>query len=237
MFSNARSAYLLRDTNPASLQKNAWLIKSAFAHGKPNVLRMMENMGYDLTSGLGLNFGKGRRTSLRSFVPKGKAPDYYHRTHRGLGYVSTPTPSVSKSEGLLYHNHSSGTSSWESNVSVGNIFKDLSVNMISASHPEDRDEQMIQSDTDSWIKYLNTLWDIRFEQCEPPIEDRVTKVNLGDEANPMPIFISESLSPPEKEDLISLVREYIDIFALNYEDMPGLDPQVVMHRLNINPDA
>jgi len=48
------------------------------SHYEPNVLRMMENIGYDLTSGLGLNFGKGRRTLLRSFIPKGKVPDYYH---------------------------------------------------------------------------------------------------------------------------------------------------------------
>jgi len=33
----------------------------------------MENMGYDLTSGLGLNFGKGMWTLIWSFVPKGKA--------------------------------------------------------------------------------------------------------------------------------------------------------------------
>ena len=33
------------------------------------------------------------------------------------------------------------------------------------------------------------------------------------------------------------MREYIDVFAWNYEDMLGLDPQVAMHRLNINPDA
>jgi len=70
-----------------------------FSHYESNVLRMMENMGYDLISGPGLNFGKGRRTLLRSFVPKGKAPDYYHRTCRGLGYVSTPIPSASESEG------------------------------------------------------------------------------------------------------------------------------------------
>jgi len=50
-------------------------------------------------------------------------------------------------------------------------------------------------------------------------------------------LISKSLSLPEKEDLISLVREYIDVFAWNYEDMPRLDPQVAMHRLNINPYA
>ena len=33
------------------------------------------------------------------------------------------------------------------------------------------------------------------------------------------------------------MREYIDIFAWNYEDMLGVDPQVTIHRLNINPDA
>ena len=106
--------------------------------------------------------------------------------------------------------------------------------MVSTSHLEDEDEEMIQSDTDPWIKHLNTLWDICFEQREPPTEDKVAQINLKDEANPKPIFISESLSPSEKEDLISLVREYIDVFAWNYEDMPGLDPRVVMHCLNIN---
>ena len=66
------------------------------------------------------------------------------------------------------------------------------------------------------------------------MEDKVVQINLGDEANPKPIFISEGLSPSEKKDLISLVQEYIDVFAWNYEDMPGLDPRVAMHRLNIN---
>ena len=118
-----------------------------FAHYEPNVLRMMESMGYDLTNGPGLNFSfrKGRRTLLRSFTPKGKTPDYYHRTRRGLGYVSTPNPSASESEESLCRKHSSGTSSWESDVNVSNIFKELSVNMVSTSHLEDRDEEMIQS--------------------------------------------------------------------------------------------
>jgi len=102
-----------------------------------------------LTSGLGLNFGKGRRTLLRFFVLKGKAPDYYHQTRKGLGYVSTPIPLAFESEWSLHHNHSSDTSLWESDVSVGNIFKELSVNMISTSHPEDGNEKMIQSDTNS----------------------------------------------------------------------------------------
>jgi len=113
---------------------------SQFSLYEPNVLRMMDNMAYDLTNGPDLNFGKGRRTLLRSFVPKGKAPNYYHRTRRGLGYVSTPILLAFESEESLYHNHSSGMSSWESDVSVSYMFKDLSVNMVSTSHPEDEDE-------------------------------------------------------------------------------------------------
>jgi len=97
-------------------------------------------MGYDLTNRPGLNFGKGKRSLPRSFVPKGKAPDYYHQTRRGLGYVSTPVPSASDSEGPSGHNCSSDTSSWESDVSVSNIFKELSINMVSTSHLESEDE-------------------------------------------------------------------------------------------------
>jgi len=85
--------------------------------------------------------------------------------------------------------------------------------MISASHLEKNEEdiieseELIQSDSDPWIKYLNTLWDVYFEHCKPPAEDKVTQINLGDEVKPKPIFISESLSPSEKEDLIHLILE------------------------------
>jgi len=98
-----------------------------------------------------------------------------------------------------------GTSSSDSDVSVGGIFKNLSVNMVSTSHLKEEDEEIIQSDTDPWIKYLNIVWDICFEQREPLTEDKIIQINLGDEANFKPIFVSERLLPPEKEDLICLV--------------------------------
>jgi len=65
----------------------------------------------------------------------------------------------------------------------------------------------------------------------------VIQVNLGSQDHPKPIFISESLSLTEKKELIVFIKEYIDVFVWNYEDMPGLDPQVAMHRLNIKPDT
>ena len=64
--------------------------------------------------------------------------------------------------------------------------------MVSTNHLEDVDEEVIQSDTNSWIKHLNTFWNICFEQCEPPIEDNMVQINLENVANPKPIFISKS---------------------------------------------
>ena len=60
---------------------------------------------------------------------------------------------------------------------------------------------------------------------------------MGSRDHPKPISISESLSLTEREELIALIQKYIDIFAWNYEDMPILDPQIAMHRLNIKPDV
>jgi len=87
---------------------------------------------------------------------------------------------------------------WDSDVKVDVIFESLSVNIISASHLEDDGEdiiefeELIQLDSESWLN--NTLRTMR------PTEDKVIQINLGDEANSKPIFISESLSPFEKED-------------------------------------
>ena len=68
-----------------------------------------------------------------------------------------------------------------------NLQKSLSEHCLSQSFEnEDEDtiesKEMIQSDIDSWIKYLNTIQDIHFEQRESPIEDKMTQINLGDEA-------------------------------------------------------
>jgi len=99
------------------------------------------------------------------FYLKRECPNYYHQTRRGLGYVPTPIPLGSESKESLYHDQSSGTLSWELDISVGTIFEDFSMNMVSTSHlkDENEDEEMIQSDTDPWIKHLNTLGGIRFE--------------------------------------------------------------------------
>ena len=86
----------------------------------------MKKMGYNLKRGEGLNFGKGRRSLLCNFVPKGKPANYYDNTRRGLGYVTPTSPAtVQFTDDEPIPSHSASSSEWDSDVSVGMMFENL----------------------------------------------------------------------------------------------------------------
>ncbi|CAL2237141.1 unnamed protein product [Prunus armeniaca] len=59
-------------------------------------------------------------------------------------------------------------------------------------------------------------------------------VNLSDDPfAPRPISISVHLTNGKKEALVSLLREFRDVFAWSYEEMPGLNLNLVSHTLDI----
>ena len=82
------------------------------------------------------------------------------------------------------------TSEWDSDVSVGMMFENLTVNMTSNSQAEPAEA----TNEELWAQQLDLQWEKRFELREPPTEDKVMQVNLGSQDHPKPIFISESLS-------------------------------------------
>uniref|UniRef100_A0A2N9JB12 RNA-directed DNA polymerase n=1 Tax=Fagus sylvatica TaxID=28930 RepID=A0A2N9JB12_FAGSY len=49
------------------------------------------------------------------------------------------------------------------------------------------------------------------------------------------VSISTSLSAVERACLINLLKEYQDVFAWKYDEMPGIDPGLVAHSLNVEP--
>ena len=49
--------------------------------------------------------------------------------------------------------------------------------------------------------------------------------------------IGADLEEKIKKDLIRFLKENIDVFAWSHEDMPGIDPSVITHRLNIYPSS
>jgi hypothetical protein len=58
-------------------------------------------------------------------------------------------------------------------------------------------------------------------------------VDLGDGTTPRPTFVSRNLETDYKVRLITLVKEYVDCFAWEYHEMPGLSRELVEHQLPI----
>ena len=52
-----------------------------------------------------------------------------------------------------------------------------------------------------------------------------------------PISISASLMEKEKTELVLLLKEFKDVFTWDYSEMLGLDPGLVAHTLNVDPEA
>ncbi|KAK3004883.1 hypothetical protein RJ639_018302 [Escallonia herrerae] len=67
-----------------------------------------------------------------------------------------------------------------------------------------------------------------------PVEDLISiEVNPGEENKT--IGIGSNLKEDTKLELVNLLRTYADIFAWTAADMPGIDPEVISHRLNVDP--
>ncbi|KAI5434353.1 hypothetical protein KIW84_021271 [Lathyrus oleraceus] len=78
------------------------------------------------------------------------------------------------------------------------------------------------------------------EQDEKTIqsfEEQIDLVNLGSEDDVKEVKIGSRLCPDVKKGLIDLLREYSDVFAWSYQDMPGIDSEIVEHRLSLKPEC
>jgi hypothetical protein len=50
------------------------------------------------------------------------------------------------------------------------------------------------------------------------------------------VRIGSQLPQLVKEDLVAFLRRNSDVFAWSHEDMPGIDPSVIVHKLNVDPN-
>ena len=60
---------------------------------------------------------------------------------------------------------------------------------------------------------------------------------MGTEEDRNEVKVGANLEPSVKERLVKLLNEYVEIFAWSYEDMPGLDTDIVVHRLPTREDC
>ena len=63
--------------------------------------------------------------------------------------------------------------------------------------------------------------------------DPLEQVDIRDGSMPQSTFINQNLEANYKAEQIALLKEYVDYFAWNYTEMPGLRRELVEHRLPI----
>ena len=49
--------------------------------------------------------------------------------------------------------------------------------------------------------------------------------------------VEADLNEKTKQDLVRFLKKSIDVFAWSHEDMPGIDPSVITHHLNVYPSS
>ncbi|CAL9006382.1 unnamed protein product [Prunus brigantina] len=108
------------------------------------------------------------------------------------------------------------------------FMQDPAINMAEFTHEstEDQEEEELQEEV---LDFAPTALD----DSLPEVEDPLQEINLGTEEDPRPTFISALLKEPIKGELIALLQEFRDCFAWHYHEMPGLDRELVEHKLPI----
>ena len=94
---------------------------------------------------------------------------------------------------------------------------------------EDIEEEVLPSD-------LKRLVEAEERQILPH-QETTENVNLGTEDVKREVKIGTSLSESTREELIDLLKEYVDVFAWSYQDMPGLDTDIVVHHLPLREEC
>ena len=68
----------------------------------------------------------------------------------------------------------------------------------------------------------------------PTRSEELEHVRLGDQPDHL-AYIGSRLVEDIKDHLIHFLRENAKVFAWKQEDMGGIDPAVITHKLNVNP--
>ncbi|XP_052312432.1 uncharacterized protein LOC112328962 [Populus trichocarpa] len=69
------------------------------------------------------------------------------------------------------------------------------------------------------------------EQTWKPIAEELETINVGSDQLKKELKIGTLITSEQRIKMITLLQEYSDVFAWSYEDMPGLDTNIVVHKI------
>src|ERR1051325_12048035 len=94
---------------------------------------------------------------------------------------------------------------------------------------EEEEEEEIPNEISRLLKHE--------ERIIQPHQEPLEAINLGSKEDKKEVNIGASLDSSVKSKLIDLLKEYVDVFAWSYQDMPGLDTSIVEHHLPLKPEC
>lgn len=68
-------------------------------------------------------------------------------------------------------------------------------------------------------------------------EELVEVVNLGTEEEAKEVRVGSTLQEDVKAKMVKLLQDYMDVFAWSYQDIPGLDIDIMVHHLSLKEDC
>ena len=68
-----------------------------------------------------------------------------------------------------------------------------------------------------------------------PIKEETQPINLGTNDEPKMVQVGNTVTTSEKDALVALLTKFKEVFAWSYEDMLGIDTDIVQHCIPIDP--
>jgi hypothetical protein len=127
----------------------------------------------------------------------------------------------------LYHtfpafrNPESGSPTTSHTLSIKNKWPNLNEHVIAME-----EEEWDESNISEFTKLV--------EQCEQtwkPAEEELETINVGSDQLRKELKIGTLITSEQRTKMIALLQEYLDVFAWSYEDMPGLDTNIIVHKI------
>ena len=103
-------------------------------------------------------------------------------------------------------------------------------------HPDDADEEP-DRDAIQVLRQAQEALEREMAVWQRVKASQLEEVNLGTGEETRPVHVAKEMPPEEKSAMVTLLKEFRDVFAWSYEDMRGLDPQLYQHQIHLSKDA
>ena len=119
---------------------------------------------------------------------------------------------------------------------VANVINDELTNNNEHVNNDSNNNELMDQEDNEILKELAKQ--IRHRGDNGPGDDeKLQTINLGSEESPQEVKIGSFFEGEERDKAIALLKEYKDVFAWSYKDMPGLDTEIVEHKIPLIEDS